>query len=60
MEDKDIKWIKAVLQNDENSTTEELITYFAKNGLTPLEIAKVLNQRKEALNNIKFKLVTLK
>ena len=56
MKDKDIKWIKAVLQNDENSTDDELKQYFKENGLTDLEIIKILNQRERALNNIEFEL----
>jgi len=51
-----IKWISAVLQNDENSSDDELKEYFVKNGLTIEESERVVAQREKALNDPYYRL----
>lgn len=48
------RWIKATLANDENSSDEELISYFMKEGgLSREEAQKWVSQRTKYLNNIR-------
>lgn len=55
---EDIRWIQAVLVNDENSTDEELKEYFMTEGNMSKEEAKhYVKQRDDALRKpLKFKL----
>ena len=51
------QWISAVLQNDENSTDQELRTYFMKEGKMSLKEADFyVKQRDDALKEIHFEL----
>lgn len=56
-QDEKIKFIKAILQNDEVSTDTELINHFMKElNITKEEASFYLSQRNDALNNIDFDL----
>ena len=44
-EEKALKWINAVMQNDETSTDEELKKYFQQNGLSAKDAEKIVSQR---------------
>ena len=46
-----LKWVNAILHNDEASTDKELIEHFTKNGLTQQEAQKVVSQRNQCLND---------
>lgn len=49
-----IEWIEGVLSNDENSTKEELVEYFTRNGLTAEQAQTVVQHRDDYLNDILF------
>ena len=48
---KTLKWINAVLQNDETATDDELAAYFQQNGLTSNDAAKIVSQRQKCLSD---------
>jgi hypothetical protein len=50
-EEQKLKWISAILLNDENSTDKEMKEYFIKEGLTEKEADFYLSQRNDALLN---------
>jgi len=54
MRDKTIKWINAVLQNDELSSDEFLVNYFIANGLSIENAEKAISQRNEALKDAHY------
>lgn len=47
-----VRWVNAILHNDESSTDEELIEHFRKGGLTQQEAQKAVSQRNECLKDI--------
>jgi hypothetical protein len=52
-----VKWVNAVLHNDEASTDEELIEYFRKGGLTQREAQKAVSQRSKCLSDASYEVV---
>ena len=50
------RWIEAVLNNDENSTDDELREYFLKNGAIKSDVDKALAQREKCLTDFHYKL----
>ena len=57
MDAKTLKWINAVLQNDETSNYAELEMYFIKNGLTIAEATKAVAQREKCLADLHYEIV---
>lgn len=57
-DDKLIKWIDSTLLNDEDSTDQEIINYFVKNGpMSKVEAEFYVAQRNKALKDkLNFKL----
>lgn len=47
-----IRWMEAVLSNDEYSTDAELFDHFTSNGVDPAEAQSLINQRDEYLGGI--------
>ena len=43
-----LKWVMAIMLNDENSSDDELVEYFSENGLTSNQAGKVIALRNEA------------
>ena len=55
---KYFKWISATLQNDENSSDKEMISYFMKEGKMPKKEAEFyVEQREKAMNDIDYELI---
>lgn len=50
----DIRWIEGVLANDEQSTDDELVAYFEKNGLTAQQAKDVVGYRDTYLSTVVF------
>lgn len=46
-----VRWVNAVLQNDEASTDNELIEYFVDGGLTRQEAENAVSQRNKCLTD---------
>ncbi len=46
------RWIKATLANDEDSTDEELLTYFTENGVEEKEAKAWISKREKYLTEL--------
>jgi hypothetical protein len=51
-----IRWVNAILQNDEASSDEELVKHFIEGRLTQQEALKAVSQRNKCLNDIFYEI----